>query len=303
MSYKLTTPIAFIVFNRPDTTAKVFEAIRQAQPPKLLIIADGARPDRIGEAEKCQQVREICDRIDWDCEVLRNYSDPNLGCQKRVSSGLDWVFQQVEAAIILEDDCLPDPTFFPFCQELLEKYRDDQRVMFIGGCNFQFGKKRSDYSYYFSRYNHVWGWASWRRAWQHYDGEMNLLPIIKSGNWLKDILNSDRAVKHWENIFETLYQNQLNTVWDQRWTFACWLQSGLSIIPNVNLVSNIGFGIDATHTKASNHPLANMATAALELPLTHPPFLIRDANADIFTENKFYSISLINKLINKIYRK
>jgi hypothetical protein len=302
MSYKLTTPIAFIVFNRPDTTAKVFEAIRQAQPPKLLIIADGARPDRIGEAEKCQQVREICDRIDWDCEVLRNYSDPNLGCKKRVSSGLDWVFQQVEAAIILEDDCLPDPTFFPFCQELLEKYRDDQRVMFIGGTNYQFGKKRSDYSYYFSRYNHVWGWASWRRAWQHYDVEMNLLPTIKSGNWLKDILNSDRAVKHWENTFETVYQNQLNT-WDLQWTFACWLQSGLSIIPNVNLVSNIGFGIDATHTNAMNHPLANMVTAALELPLTHPPFLIRDANADIFTENKFYSISLINKLINKIYRK
>ena len=156
-NWQLTTPVVFVIFNRPDTTAKVFEAIRQAKPPKLLVIADGARIDKPGEAKKCAAARAIINQVDWQCEVLTNYSDVNLGCRKRVSSGLDWVFEQVEEAIILEDDCLPHPTFFRYCQELLEKYRDDEHIMMISGNNFQFGRKRNEYSYYFSHYSHIWG--------------------------------------------------------------------------------------------------------------------------------------------------
>ena len=154
--WQLTTPVVFIIFNRPDTTAKVFEAIRQAKPPKLLVIADGARIDKPGEAEKCAAARAIINQVDWQCEVLTNYSNVNLGCRKRVSSGLDWVFEQVEEAIVLEDDCLPHPSFFQYCQELLEKYRDDERIMMISGDNFQFGNETTEYSYYFSRYGHCW---------------------------------------------------------------------------------------------------------------------------------------------------
>jgi hypothetical protein len=295
----MKTPVAFMIFNRPDTTKRVFEAIRQAQPSKLLIIADGARPDRPGEAEKCQQVRDIIDVVDWDCEVLKNYADTNLGCQQRLLTGLNWVFSEVEEAIILEDDCLPDPTFFPFCQEILERYRDDMRVMSISGNNFQFGKKRTDHSYYFSRYFHCWGWATWRRAWQYNDPEIKLLPTIKSGDWLKDILGSDRAVKYWQGILDRIHESK---TWDYQWMFAHWIQSGLSIIPNENLVSNIGFGADATHTNVLNHPLANMTVNALKFPLNHPPFLIRNVNADMSTEYKFYSVGIIDKVKNKIHK-
>lgn len=155
IDWRLTTPVAFLVFNRPDTTIRVFEEIRRARPPKLLVVADGARADRPGEAEKCAQVRAIVEQVDWECGVLKNYADDNMGCKRRISSGLDWVFANVEEAIILEDDCLPHPSFFRFCEELLRRYRDDERVMMISGDNFQFGKKRTDYSYYFSKYPHI----------------------------------------------------------------------------------------------------------------------------------------------------
>jgi hypothetical protein len=295
---KLTTPVAFIVFNRPHTTAKVFAAIRQAQPSQLLIIADGPRLDRAGEAENCQQVRAICDRIDWECEVKRNYADVNLGCQKRVASGLDWVFTEVEEAIILEDDCLPHPTFFPFCQELLEKYRSDRRIMAISGDNFQFGLKRTNYSYYFSIYSDTWGWATWRRAWQYNDIDMKLFPTIQAGGWLEDIFNHNRRLKkYWHNIFEDCYAGK-STTWDYQWVFACMIQSGLTVIPNVNLISNIGFDETATHTTAPDN-LANMATEALIFPLVHPPFVISDTRSEAISQTHE---SFITKLKNKILK-
>jgi len=292
----MKTPVAFMVFNRPDTTARVFEAIRQAKPTKLLVIADGPRTDRLGEAEKCQQVRDICDRVDWECEVLKNYSDLNLGCKKRVSSGLDWVFREVEEAIVLEDDCLPDQSFFPFCQELLEKYRHDQRITFIGGSIFQLGRKRSEYSYYFSRYNHVWGWASWRRAWQYYDAEMTMWEEIRNGEWLKFILQEPKAIKSWTKIFQDTYDHKIDT-WDFQVNFAFWIQNGLSVIPNVNLISNIGFGKDATHTTINNNPLANLAAQKIDFPLNHPHFIVRHTQADEFTQNHAMSQSSLFRLL------
>ncbi len=297
----MKTAVALLIFNKPDTTEKVFEAIRQAKPPKLLVVADGPRSDRPGEAEKCQATRAIIDRVDWDCQVLTNYSDVNLGCKLRVSSGLDWVFNTVEEAIILEDDCLPHPTFFHFCEELLDYYQDDERIMVISGDNFQFGRKRTEYSYYFSRYNHCWGWATWRRSWQHYDIEMKLWPKIRDGNWLRYILEEPMTVRYWQKIFQATYEEKNNS-WAYRWTFSCWVQSGLTVIPNVNLVSNLGFVIEATHTKNSRNPSAHLPLEKMCFPLQHPPFIIRDAEADNFTQDNNFNPPLMKGLRKKAQR-
>jgi hypothetical protein len=299
--FQLTTPVAFLIFNRPDTTARVFEAIRQAKPPQLLVVADGPRPDRADDIEKCKAARAIIEGVDWDCEVLTNYSDLNLGCKNRVSSGLDWVFDTVEQAIILEDDCLPHPSFFRFCQDLLDYYRNDQRIMAISGDNFQFGRKRTGYSYYFSCYNHIWGWASWRRAWQYYDVKMKLWQEIRDGNWLESILGKTQAVKYWRKIFQTYYDGKIDT-WDYPWTFACWIQNGLTILPNVNLVSNIGFGEDATHTSSSKSRLANLGVQEMNFPLKCPPFLIRNEGADNYTQKNIFNPNLFQRIKNKLGR-
>jgi hypothetical protein len=297
--FKLKTPVAFIIFNRPDTTERVFAEIAKARPPKLLVIADGQRADHSDDAEKCAAVRAIIDGVDWSCEVLTNYSDVNLGCKRRVSSGLDWVFDTVEEAIILEDDCLPHPTFFRFCEEMLEKYRDDERIAMISGDNFQFGRNRTKYSYYFSRYTHIWGWASWRRAWDSYDVDMKIWPEIRDGGWLEDLLGAKKSVWYWKNRFENVYKGKIDT-WDYQWTFSCWIQSALTVIPNVNLVSNIGFDSDAVHTKVGNE-FAEMETESMRFPISHPNYILRDSAADSITENKTFSCQqFIERFIVKI---
>jgi hypothetical protein len=289
LDYQLKTPVAFIIFKRQDVTERGFEVIRQVKPRKLLIIADGPRVDRPGEAEECAATRAVIERVDWDCEVLKNYSEINLGCAKRVSSGLDWVFDKVEEAIILEDDCVPHPTFFRFCEELLDHYRDDERIMVIAGNNFQFGHKKIENSYYFSRYNHCWGWASWRRAWQHYDFAMKLWSEVRDKGLLKDLLLDSQAVDYWTKIFQATYDGQIDS-WAFRWTLACWVQSGLTILPKVNLVSNIGYGQGATNTTTSNK-FDNMPVEAMNFPLQHPPFMLRDVKADAFTQKNNFSFS------------
>lgn len=296
--WKLKSPLVFLVFNRPETTIRVFEEIRRVRPPKLLVVADGPRVNRPGEAEQCKAVRAIIDTVDWPCEVLNNYADTNLGCKRRVSTGLDWVFTTVEEAIILEDDCLPHPTFFRFCEELLERYRDDERICMISGDNFQQGKRRIQDSYYFSRYTHIWGWASWRRAWKHYDINMDVWPEIRDRGWLCEILHNKRVTSYWRNIFERVYKDEIDT-WDYQWLFACWVQNGLSILPNVNLVSNIGFNIKATHTSTQDK-FGNMKTEPMIFPLTHPLFILRNAQADRYTETQHYFItSLFFKALKK----
>jgi hypothetical protein len=288
--WQLKTPVALIIFNRPDTTEKVFEAIRQVKPPKLLVIADAPRANRPGEAEKCAAVRAIIDRVDWDCELLKNYSDVNLGCGLRPATGISWVFEQVEEAIILEHDCLPHPTFFRFCEELLEKYRNEPRIMNISAgnkdnfLNFLFGSKLSGYSYYFSRYFGTWGWASWRRAWQYYDFEMKRFPEILEQGWLNKFFQDERTTQYWIKRFEQTYN--LGNTWDYQWEFACWLQNGLSIRPKVNLISNIGSGPEAVNTKDEYDPSMNRAIRALSFPLKHPPSIVRDEKVDRLSQKE-----------------
>jgi hypothetical protein len=297
--HQLKTPVAFIIFNRPDTTVRVFADIRRARPAILLVIADGPRTGKLGEAEKCVAVREIIDRVDWPCEVLTNYSDVNMGCKNRVASGLDWVFEQVPEAIILEDDCLPHPTFFRFCEELLEYYRDDERIGMISGDNFQFGQKRTSASYYFSRYAHIWGWASWRRAWGHYDRDASAWPAIRDAGWLDIFAPTPGERKHWSKVFESVYKGQIDT-WDYQWNLALLSQGMVSVIPNANLISNIGFGAEATHTRGASK-YANMEVEAISFPIKHPEIILPHRKADEFTAKSMFTGNILNKMIQKMH--
>jgi hypothetical protein len=288
----MQTPVTLIIFNRPDRTEQVFTAIRQAKPSKLLVIADGPRPGRDDDKEKCAAARAIIDRVDWDCEVLKNYAPENLGCGKRVSSGINWVFENVEESIILEDDCLPHPTFFEYCGDLLAHYRDDRRVMSISGNNFYASKYSRPNSYVFSRCAHMWGWATWRRAWQYYDFEMKLWPQLKQQNTLQNIFDDPHSVMTWTQILQDVADGKVDT-WDYQWIMACFFQNGLAILPNVNLVSNIGFGADATHTFSAEStaiedlPLS-LAAEAIDFPLQHPHVMLPDTQIDRFMQDAFY---------------
>ncbi|MEC4818255.1 MAG: glycosyltransferase family 2 protein, partial [Scytonema sp. PMC 1069.18] len=254
----LSTPIGFLIFNRPDLTEQVFASIAQAKPKKLFVIADGPRfPE---EVEKCEKTRAIIHKVDWDCEVLTNFSETNMGCGRREASGFDWVFSQVEEAIFLEDDTLPAPSFFHFCETLLERYRDDERVMHINGDN-SLSQKRNEYSYYFSKYMHGWGWASWRRAWQHYDYYMKTWPKFRKSGLLQLVCEDPHEQKYWSNILDQMYADpQVIDTWDYQWIYTCWSQNGLAIAPNQNLISNLGFNReDAAHTTGDS-PRSKLTT-------------------------------------------
>ena len=278
--------VAFFIFNRPDTTLRVFEAIAAAQPERLLVVADGARADRPDEANLVAQTRAIIDLVNWPCVVDTNFAIENLGCKPRVSSGLEWVFEKVEEAIILEDDCLPDPSFFGYCTQLLERYREDDRVAAISGDNFQNGMSRTSDSYYFSKYFHCWGWASWRRVVQQVDFEMKSWPEFDQRDGLREWADSEAELNYWRNLFSLQHAGEINS-WAYPFFYSCWEQGSLTILPDVNLVSNIGFDQDATHTTSAESNLANLPTFDIG-ELKHPIDVQRNKSADEYTfENVF----------------
>ena len=297
---QFTTPVAFIVFNRPDTTREVFREIARAKPSKLLVIADGPRANRPGEEARCLAARAVIKEVDWDCDVLQNYSDVNLGCKNRVASGIDWVFEQVPEAIILEDDCLPHPTFFRFCQELLEHYRDDERIAMISGDNFQFGRQRGDGSYYFSKYMHIWGWASWRRAWQYYDRSASNWPTLRLSGIVERMASNSYERQHWNQVFQSVHDGLIDT-WDYQWTLAAWAKGMISVMPNVNLISNIGFGVEATHTRERGMN-SNLPVSAMKFPLRHPSTVEVSRDADRFAADNMFIPSLPRRAVRYLKR-
>jgi hypothetical protein len=294
--YTLNTAVLFLVFNRLDTTKQVFEVIRQAKPPRLYIAADGARENREGESEKVKVVRDyIASNIDWQCEVKTLFREQNYGCKMAVSGAIDWFFANEEKGIILEDDCLPSQSFFWFCEELLEKYEDDMRVGMISGDNFQNGIKRGDADYYFSIYNHIWGWASWANRWKNYDVE---LEFINDSSFIDDLLENKQTKKYWQNVFEEMKQQKIDT-WDYQWTFSLWGNRQLTVLPNTNLIKNIGFGADATHTTGESKQ-SNMEHFEIVLK-NHPASVERNLVADDFTgkmmfEKKSFFVRVVNKV-------
>lgn len=235
----------FVIFNRPDVTRTVFDKIREMKPAKLYVAADGPREGRAGERELCEQTRAIINGVDWPCDVHKLYREKNLGCGKAVSSAISWLFEHEETGIILEDDCLPNTTFFTYCETLLNKYRDDERVMMISGTSYIFDDISRQADYYFCRYYAVWGWATWRRAWQLYDFNMKRWPQLKSEHYLNYILKNSRMAQVYEEMFDALEQQHLDT-WDLQWAFTCISNGGLCATASTNLIKNIG--AVGTHT-------------------------------------------------------
>ena len=292
--FKLTTPVALIIFNRPDTTERVFDEIAKAKPSKLLVVGDGPLAGRNGEARKVAESRAIINKVDWPCEVLTNYSDVNLGCKIRVSSGIDWIFEQVEEAIILEDDCVPHQSFFRFCQELLAMYRYDSRIGMICGTNKAFSVKH-DTSYFYSRIPRIWGWASWRRVWNNYEVDFN---GYTEHGYIYNLINSFKLTKegkHWVDVMEAVRKNKVDT-WDAQVLHMVFRQSYLSIFPSGNLVSNIGFRKDATHTTNFICEEANLKYIDIEFPLKHPTYFLPCYEAD----NINRKIDKINSHLNDL---
>lgn len=277
-----TPPVIFIIFNRTDTASRAFEMIRAAKPEKLLVIADGPRPQEPGEAEKCAATRAIIDQVDWDCEVHRNFSETNLGIRRRVSSGISWAFEFVDRAIILEHDCVASTSFFSYCGELLDHYESDERVMMISGQNHLFGHASTVDSYYFSRYPHVmWGWATWRRASSMYDVDMTHWPEIRDRKLFDQYFSTRRERYYWESIFQyAVYEGKVDT-WDYQWFYSMWANSGLCITPARNLVRNIGLDAEAIHTNTKYDKIYSLLNAEeLRLPLTHPETVLASHDKD-----------------------
>lgn len=299
----MKTPVALIIFNRLQETRRVFDVIRAAKPEKLFIISDGPRNKE--EAVTCASVRAIVENIDWPCEVQRNYSETNLGCKKRVSTGIDWVFEHVDKAIILEDDCLPEPTFFSFCEELLERYRDDEKVMHVSGNFFHQKNKNfvSQNSYFFSSIPHIWGWATWKRAWKKYDVNMKEWSGLRKSGDLEKIFNNAAAYEYWSTIWDQYQAGKIDS-WDGQWLFACIKNQGICINPTKNLISNVGFGVTATHTKKSSL-FASMPTEPLSFPLSHPQKIEVNTKADDFTWRQNFGINrkLSQRILGPLRRK
>lgn len=262
------TPVVFIVFNRPNVTRMVFSVIREVQPKTLLLIADGPRLNNENDFINCKEVLEIVEAVDWPCNIYRNYSGINLGCRRRLATGLDWVFTLVDRAIILEDDCLPDPSFFRFCTEMLDKYEHAENVMHISGFNRLSGKIKATESYIFSRFGSIWGWATWKRAWKLYDVDMRYWETIKRNKEFRILGKTKEEIEWRTGLFDKVHNGEIDT-WDYQWVFARIIHRGLSIIPIVNLISNIGFGEDATHTKDVSSKNANREIYRLEQPIVH----------------------------------
>jgi hypothetical protein len=277
------SPVALFMWRRPDTTARVLDAIRAARPRKLLAVANAPRPGVEGEQELCERTQALLETVDWPCEVSTEVAASHLSQTERIESGLDWVFGQTDRVIVLEDDCVPNPSFFRYCDEMLERYRDAERVMTVSGNNFQFEEPASDDSYYFSRFPQIWGWATWRRAWEGHDREMAAWPELRESGWLERIFDEPSAAAYWAHMLETNYRDR--GAWDRSWLLTSLLRDAVHAIPNVNLVTNVGFREDATHTRPEYAGLfADLPTEPLEFPLRHPASLEPNSAADEYTD-------------------
>lgn len=275
----MKTAVLFLVFNRPDTTVRVFETIRQACPPRLYLAADGPRKNRTDENEKCEETRSIIKQVDWNCEVKTLFRNENLGCGKAVSEAITWFFDQEEEGIILEDDVLPHPDFFPYCEELLEKYRNDYRIQLITGRNAFFSPIITSESYYFSGLFHIWGWATWKRVWVDYKFDLSFFPIDEFYSKASYYGFKPNIIRYWERIFELMKCHSIDT-WDYQLLFSQWYHQRYSIIPMSNLTQNIGFGEGATHTFIGDEKNERHEASSI-MPLIHPLSVTLNTELDI----------------------
>lgn len=275
----LDTPILLLAFNRPDLTARVFQRIREVRPKALFVAADGARPDRPDEAMLCDAARAVVERVDWPCNVQTLFQSEHKGCKRGVQSGISWFFENVESGIILEDDCVPAISFFGYCQELLQRFRNVDPVMMIAGTNRLREWKSREQSYHASYYGGVWGWATWRRAWMHYDPAMARWERHADRELVRTLLGDEQQFRWRAAQFDAVHRGEVDT-WDWAWVFARLVRGGVSLVPSRNLVANVGFDARATHTVNSRSRWADLPTFEMPLPLRHPATLEVDRHYD-----------------------
>jgi hypothetical protein len=300
--HPLKTAVLFLVFNRLDTTKQVFEAIRQAQPPRLYIAADGARRIREGEKEKVEAVRNyILNNIDWECEVKTLFREENLGCKIAVSSAITWFFSNEEMGIILEDDCLPTQSFFWFCEELLERYKNSEEIYLVSGDGRATSKIDINHDYSFVKYSLIWGWASWKRAWKQYDVTISDWDKQKN-NMIKNLSQNKDTRRHWQHALQNVHDGKIDT-WDYQFAYLLFKNHGVCIVPKINFISNVGFGDDATHTVDSNCKNANIPNFNIFFPLNHPDEIILNNQLNkYYDEHEFTQKSIIVRAFNKLGR-
>lgn len=284
MIYKVKSPILFLIFNRPNESRAVFDAIKKVQPSKLYIAADGPRPNKHEDAFLCNKTRDIIKEIDWNCEVKTLFREENLGCKIAVSGSVNWFFENEPEGIILEDDCLPSTDFFIFVDEMLDCYRDNHKIAHICGCNFQDGLKRNEFSYYYSNITHVWGWAGWKRVWDNYDAELNLLDKALETDFLNKLTFSWKNKYFLKSCYKKVKNGLINT-WDYQYGFLNIFNNMLSVIPNNNMITNIGFNESGTHTIADSVQ-ANIPFENLIIPIRHPEIVSACREADEYTLKK-----------------
>jgi len=291
--------VLFLMFNRPDIARRTFAEIAKAKPSRLYIACDGAREGKNGEAELVSQTRKIIDLIDWDCEVKTLFQKENLGCGKAVSKAISWFFENEEMGIILEDDCLPHQSFFKYCEELLEKYKNNDRIGIISGNNFQKGQKIGNFSYYFSDIASIWGWATWARSWNDFRLNVNELDENLVLSEIKKRFSEKKFNSYWIGTYELMKEFKIDS-WANPFYFSQLAKKRVFINPNVNLISNIGFGDNATHTIYGNG--GNIPIQAMKFPLKHPREILTSHKADKFLFNYLYivQISLFKRIVNKI---
>ena len=296
MNQKFETPILFLIFNRPESTRKVFEEIKKIKPTKFFIAADGPRSDKPGEKQLCEETRGIVNNIDWDCDFKLLFRNENLGCGLAVSQAISWFFSQVEFGIILEDDCFPHPDFFSYCEELLIKFNKNQKVMFSGANNFQDGKEYGNASYYFSKHNHIWGWATWKYVWDNYDLQLaGIYTLRMIWKLLITFRLSPLPVIYYLHKFILAKKGKLST-WDYQLTLTLWNINAISIIPNNNLVTNLGIGIESTHTGIESSDLFIPLYPETIKPLVHNDNIKMNFKADRYFFKKYILAQFLKKL-------
>lgn len=288
-------PILVIIFNRPDFTKILYNTLSVLEPAKLYVISDG--PRTIQEKEIIMQSREIFNKIEWDCEVIYNYSEKNLGLRETISNGITCAFQNEEKLIILEDDCVPHKDFFWLCENLLSKYQNDHRIMAINGCNLN-PRISQNYTelYFFSKYANSWGWATWKRAWDLYDSDLSGLEntnIVM--NFAFNLPYRYRSAIYWNYKLNAVKKSKINS-WAYRWTFSLWINNGLAIVPYTNLIQNIGNDQRSTNTRGHHNYLNIPITALNKKTLAEPKFIIANSVYDKWIENNIYSKSIINRI-------
>ncbi len=282
--------VLLTVFNRPDKIKAVMENLRQIKPNRLFVSADGPRPDHPQDIENCRLAREEATKVDWACDIKMRFLDGNMGCDPAVSSAIDWFFQNVEDGIILEDDCIVHPHFFQFCGELLMRYYDDQRIMQISSLS-PYPMRQHPYDYHFSRkFRCSGGWATWRRAWNLYTSDMlrygdeDALEIVKG--YYPD--HSKRLQQYRKLLEFKKGKASVFSHWDFQWNLTCAAQNGLSIVPENNLMMNIGFDGDSTHTTYLNSIFEDLQVQSLRFPLRHPPFVYADSQPERSLDKKIF---------------